>query len=334
MRQKLSRRRFIGISAAASGMALLPIGSRARAEAQLFTWSGTVLGASATLQIHHHDRVTAERVIERSVREAERLERMFSLYRHDSALVALNRQGFLIAPEPDFIDLLAECRHVNAMTDGAFDPTVQPLWALYAEHFSHPGASAAGPEASSVQAALQCVGMRHVLVSRDRIAFARRGMALTLNGIAQGYLTDRVVAILRSEGIDHSLVDMGESRALGTRPDGRPWTVGILDPDGSSAAGDSFALIDQAVATSGAYGFQFDGRGRFNHLFDPRTGVCATQYQSVTVVMPTATAADAFATAFSLMPIEHIENALKSVQVGTVHVTGCDGRRTTFSTDA
>lgn len=328
MYMKLSRRRFIGITAAASGMALLPLGSRVRAEARLITWSGTALGARAALQIHHHDRAAAERVIERSVREVARLEGMFSLYRRESALVTLNRQGALIAPESDFIELLAECRRLNALTDGLFDPTVQPLWNLYAEHFSRAGASAAGPDESSIQDVLQRVGMQHVLASRDRIAFARRGMALTLNGIAQGYLTDCVVEILRSEGIEHSLVDMGESRVLGTRPDGRPWTVGIRDPDGSIAARDLFAVVDQAVATSGAYGFQFDPEGRFNHLLDPRTGTCASRHQSVTVVMPTATAADALSTAFSLMPVDRIRNVMKSVQDGIVYVTGNDGQRT------
>ncbi len=334
MLRKVSRRRFIGIVAAASGMALLPPGSRVRAGDRLFTWSGTALGAIATLQINHHDRAAAERAIERTIREVARLEELFSLYRRDSVLVALNRQGILIAPDADFVDLLAECRRLNQLTEGAFDPTVQPLWTLYAEHFSRRGAPATGPEPGSVETALQRVGMQHVLASRDRIAFARRGMALTLNGIAQGYLTDRVVAILRAEGIDHSLVDMGESRALGSRPDGRPWAVAILDPDGSIPAGERFGLVDQAVATSGAYGFQFDAQGRFNHLLDPQTGACANRYRSVTVVMPTATAADALSTAFSLMPVERIEHILTSMRVGTAYVTGHDGQRTRLPSEA
>ena len=107
-------------------------------------------------------------------------------------------------------------------------------------------------------------------------------MGLTLNGIAQGYATDRVVAILRAEGIERSLVDMGESRASGprrkacrgasasptrTRPSGwaRPWSI-----------------VDNAVATSGAYGFRFDPKGRFNHLLDPKSGGRRASIKSVT----------------------------------------------------
>ena len=118
-----------------------------------------------------------------------------------------------------------------ALTEGTFDPTVQPLWTLYSGHFSRPDAGPAGPHPDALNAALDRVSHRHLLVGRDRIAFARRGMALTLNGIAPGYVTDRIVDLLRAEGIDRTLVDMGESRAIGTRPDGRPWDVAVADPD-------------------------------------------------------------------------------------------------------
>ena len=166
----------------------------------------------------------------------------------------------------------------------------------------------AGPSPEALTATLDRVSHRHLLVSRDRIAFARRGVALTLNGIAPGYVTDRIVDLLRSEGIDRTLVDMGESRGIGTRPDGRPWQVAIADPDEPGRIDNTLTIADQAVATSGGYGYRFDHQGRFNHLFDPRTGLSAQRYRSVTVVLPTAAAADALSTAFSLMPLEAIED--------------------------
>ena len=97
-------------------------------------------------------------------------------------------------------------------------------------------------------------------------------MGLTLNGIAQGYATDRVVALLRAEGIERSLVDMGESRAVGARDEGVPWRIGIADPDAPERVSETLELVDNAVATSGAYGFRFDPEGRFNHLLDPKSG--------------------------------------------------------------
>ena len=85
MAQSISRRRAIGITAAAAGLHLLPFGT-AKAAAELVIWRGIAMGAAAQMQIHHTDRAAAERLIERSVAELRRLEGLFSLYRDDSAL--------------------------------------------------------------------------------------------------------------------------------------------------------------------------------------------------------------------------------------------------------
>ena len=147
-----------------------------------------------------------------------------------------------------------------------------------------------------------------------------RGMAVTLNGIAQGYVTDKIVDLLRSRGVVHSLVDMGESRAIGPRPDGEPWEVGIADPDVAGRTAAILPIVDRAVSTSGAYGFRFDPQGRFNHLFDPATGGCADRYRSVTTVSATATVADALSTAFSLMSEPQIRSMLPEVDIERVYL--------------
>jgi thiamine biosynthesis lipoprotein len=300
----ISRRRFLGISAAAAGLALAPAG-RAAAEAGAVTWRGTALGAVARLELHHGDPAHARRSVERSVAELRRLERIFSLYDDGSAIRELNRRGVLVAPPRELADLIALSIGFAELTKGAFDPTVQPLWALYHDHFSRPGADPAGPSPAARRAALARVGYARVSVSRDRIAMPR-GMALTLNGIAQGYITDRIVDLLRAEGFEHSFADLGEARVIGPRPDGRPWRIGIADPDGGEDIAASLAVVDKAVATSGGYGFRFDAAGRFNHLFDPASGRCADRYASVTVVDETAAAADALSTALSLVSREEI----------------------------
>ena len=323
---RLSRRRFIGVTAAAAGLGLVPFGRAARAEAHLVTWRGQAMGAVATLQVHHHNRAAAVRLVERSLAEVRRLEAVFSLYREDTALVALNREGILVAPPADLVAVLAECRRCWELTGGAFDPTVQALWILYRDHFSRPDADPQGPTEHELRTALERVGFGRVTFDANRIALPRRGMGLTLNGIAQGYVTDRVVGILRAGGIASSLVDMGEPRAVGSRPSGGPWRVGIADPDDPERIGLTLEAVDRAVATSGAYGFRFDRAGRFNHLLDPRTGMSARLYRSVTTVMPSATAADALSTAFSLMPVAAIIRTLRHLGKGQVRLTTETGK--------
>ncbi len=319
MKRSISRRRFVRISAAAASLSVLPSGRPARAGAALASWRGTMLGAVATIKIHHEDPIEAERLISLACAKARRLERLFSLYLKDSALLELNRTGILVDPAPEMVELLSTAQRYAELTGGLFDPTVQPLWDLYASHFSQSNPDPAGPALPAIKATLARVGYRRLSVSHDRIAMPR-GTAVTLNGIAQGYVTDKVVELLRSHGLSHSLVDMGETRAIGSRPDGSPWEVGVADPDIVGRTEAVLSIVDRAVSTSGAYGFQFDPQGRFNHLFDPGTGGCAGLYRSVTTVSRSATSADALSTAFSLMPEDRIRSLLQYVDTERVHL--------------
>lgn len=301
----LTRRRFLGIAATAAGLALLPAGLRAASAGDgvpVRTWRGAALGADACLQFAHPDPAEADRLIGVCLEEVARLERVFSLYRPESALARLNRDGALDAPPADLVRLLSETVDFGRRTDGAFDPTVQPLWQLYAGHFGRPGADPQGPPAAAVRAALGLVDYRNLRVEPGRTGFARRGMAVTLNGIAQGYVTDRVAERLKAEGMDRVLVDMGEIRALGHHPAGRPWTVGLKNPADEARTVETLEVADMAVATSGGYGTLFDPAGRFTHLFDPASGGCAREWLAVTVLAPDATTADALSTALSVVP--------------------------------
>ena len=292
MRSNLTRRRFVGISAAAAGLAILPFGAIAAMPAQAVRWRGRALGAAAELIVHHHDREHAERLVARAQAEIARLERIFSLYMPDSALSTLNRFGALAAPPQELVEVLEASSQVWALSDGAFDPTIQPLWLAYADHFAAPDADPAGPSRDAIARALALVGLDKVGFNRDRIAFSRPGMALTLNGIAQGFITDRIVDLLRAGGVESTLADIGEIRALGHRPDGSPWRVGI------AGSGESVDLADRAIATSSADGFRFGGPGSPGHILDPRSGLAECLHRSVSVLAPEAATADALATAF------------------------------------
>jgi len=292
----ITRRRALTLVAAAAGLSLLgPAASRAAPKP--VRWTGTALGADASLAIYHPDEREARRLIVSAREEIARLEAVFSLYRADSALSRLNRAGYLDAPPLDLVTLLARARWWSERTGGAFDVTVQPLWRMYAEHFAAPGADPGGPPCRAIEAARALVDYRAVDIAAHRVAFARPGMAVTLNGIAQGYITDRVADLLRAQGLAHVLIDLGELRALGTRPDGDPWRVGLADPLRPGGLVDTLDVMDRAVATSAVTGTRFDPAGRHHHVFDPRRGRPGDGLLSASVVAPRATDADALSTA-------------------------------------
>ena len=309
-----TRRRFLGITAAASALALAPGALRlahATATAQPahgiepLHWRGVALGADAELRLYHPNPAAAQRLLQQALAEIQRLESIFSLYRDDSALATLNRQGHLNEPPADLLRLLAESIHYGQLTGGAFDPSVQPLWKLYAEHFSRPDADPGGPTRASLQAALARVDYRAIQAEPGRIVLQRPGMALTLNGIAQGYITDRITELLRAGGLDRALVDLGEIRGLDSHPatNTPPWRVGLARPQAPDQVYTTVEIRSQALATSGGYGTPLDPAGRHTHLFDPRTGAAQPRYRSVSVLAPTATMADALSTAFSNMAL-------------------------------
>ncbi|HEY5339251.1 MAG TPA: FAD:protein FMN transferase, partial [Rhizomicrobium sp.] len=156
-----TRRRFIAIAAAAGGLPLLPFAAAKYASASnplLRVWSGAALGADATMQIHHPDPARADALIAASLAEVERLETQLSLYRPDSAICRLNRDGVLDDPPFDLIRALSQSRRFGDMTGGAFDVTVQPLWELYARHFSRPDASPSGPSDEELAAVVARIG--------------------------------------------------------------------------------------------------------------------------------------------------------------------------------
>jgi len=162
-------------------------------------------------------------------------------------------------------------------------------------------------------------------VDSRRIAFARPGMAVTLNGIAQGYITDRVAELLRRAGVDDVLVDLGETRGLGRHPSGRPWRVGLADPRDPARTAREIDITDQAVATSGGYGTRFDPAGRYHHLFDPATGRSSRRCLSVSVVASRATVADGAATALAVMPIARAQGLLDALAPARALFTMADG---------
>jgi thiamine biosynthesis lipoprotein len=270
------------------------------------------MGNLASIEIRHSDLARANRLLEFARNEVARLEAVMSLYDPQSALSALNRDGMVREPPLDLVQVLSEAHRFATLTGGVFDVTVQPLWTVYADHFAKPGNDPAGPKPDLIKRAAERVDFRALEIEPTVVGLGRQGMQVTLNGIAQGYITDRIVELLRNEGLDHVLVDLGEIRALGGRDGRQPWQAGIEDPLNRKALLADVPLLDNALATSGGYGFQFDSAGRFHHIFDPTTGSCPHRYASVSVVAPNATTADALATAGNLMPPQALASILKT----------------------
>jgi thiamine biosynthesis lipoprotein len=291
--RNLTRRRAIQVIAAAAGLPLLVAGVRATVPGgRFFGWQGEVLGAASELTLWHWDEAMARRTILKMRHEIERFERIFSLYRDDSEIARLNRDGVLARPSPELIAVIDASQKLGTLSGGAFDISVQPLWRVYEAHFWSRSVVASDIAARAADVARSLVDHRRIQPGAARIALPP-GMAITLNGIAQGAITDRMADLLRNEGFAHAMVDLGEFHALGNHPDGRAWRV--------ATRGSEVALSDNALAVSSGCGTAFEPSGRFHHIFDPASGASANMLREVAVIAPRAMIADALATAICVL---------------------------------
>lgn len=286
----IDRRRFLFLLGGAGGLAALSaLPGLGRGSLQKVERSARALGSDLTLTLLHEDRAEADRAIDEAFLEIDRIEEAMSLYRPHSQLCRLNREGVLDRPDPRLVSVLRAAEDASRRSDGAFDATVQPLWALYAEA----GRSGRLPDAAAVEDAARRIDWRRVEVTDERIRLRGEGMAVTLNGIAQGFAADRVQGILRARGVRHALVNTGEFGVLGRKADGSPWTLGIQHPRRPDAYIGLAALEDRFLSTSGDYATRFSEDFRHHHIFDPRTGLSPTEFSSVSVVARSGMESDA-----------------------------------------
>lgn len=292
--QRPTRRRAIGIFAAAAAGALA--GGPARSATD-YAWRGVAMGADATILFNGIDRDSARSAVELVVAEIDRLENALSLFRQESELCRLNRDHCLQSPGADLRRALVLAIDMAAASGGLFDPTVQALWEAYADWFAATPDAGTPPEEMIARARTE-VDWRQVTIDRDSIRLGT-GQRLTLNGLGQGYVTDRIADLLAARGLNHVFVDLGEQRAVGAMLDGRAWQV---DRPHTAPIG----LLGGALATSEGAGCVLGAGGAAHHLFDPRSGRSADGWKTVTVHHRSAAVADALSTTFYVASADEI----------------------------
>ena len=236
-----------------------------------------------------------------------------STWREGSEISRFNRspaKEWFSLSQP-FADVFAMARLVSEASGGAYDVTVAPLVNLWG---FGPEMGEEVPAAADIAAALKNVGQGRLDFDPRGPALRKPGpMALDFSSIAKGYGVDRVAEWLEAQGVQHYLVEIGgEIRVAGHSPRGEPWRIAIEkpSPDALRAVGrsvqETIILTDAALATSGDYRnfFEVDGV-RYSHTLDPRTGTPVRhELVSVTVIHPSATMADAWATALTVLGAE------------------------------
>jgi thiamine biosynthesis lipoprotein len=158
------------------------------------------------------------------------------------------------------------------------------------------------PTDAEIKDLLKRVDARNIELRDKSVSFKAEGMGITLDGIAVGFIVDRVSELLLSRGIQNHLINAsGDIRTRGAKEDGKPWTVAIQDPWKRKTYPDVVHMGDGAVSTSGNYEIYYDQEKMFHHIVNPKTGLSPDGVTSGTIRASTTMEADALATALCVM---------------------------------
>ncbi|MBW3535293.1 MAG: FAD:protein FMN transferase [Gemmatimonadetes bacterium] len=310
-----------GVAAVLGGGAVAELVRRARLHRVART--RTQMGTLVNVTVVHEDADAARAMVAATFDEIERLERVLSRHRSDTPIARLNRDGWVGPVPPELHRVVRAATRWAHRTGGAFDPTVAPLLNLWAARFATTGAP---PDRHEIDRARARVGWRALSVEEDTLAFQRPGMALTLDGIAKGYVVDRAVATLVAAGAGRVMVDAGGDMASAAEGRGSdPWRVSIQhprDPGGSLGVVD---LLAGSVATSGDYMQAFTQDRSAHHIVDPRTGHSPPDTAAVTVLAPTAMDADALSTAALVLGPTAALDLLEGIEAVEAMIVTKDG---------
>lgn len=307
-----------------SGASLMFLGATGHAKSaipQKHVRHSHALGTEIIFTVFHEDAKLANLAINEALNEIEQVEKLMSIYRPDSQLSQLNREGILPSPHPMLVDVLKKAKKLSALTNGAFDVTVQPLWDLFRKH----SLKGSLPKNEEIQKAKTKIGWQFIDIQKDHICMNKAGAQITLNGIAQGLAADVAQKALKKRGIEHALIDTGELNAIGKPLQKDAWKIGIQHSRKPGYLCKT-NLKNSCLSSSGDYQTKFSDDYRHHHLFNPQTGYSPTEMANVSVLAPTAMEADALSTAVFILGLKKGKALIESLpEVDALFVTK-DGR--------
>ena len=278
-----------------------------------------MLGSPFEVTVVAKDTVMANEYINLAVAETKRIENLISDWIPSTQISEVNKNAGIkpVKVDQEVFDLVERALKISQITKGAFDisyASMDKIWKF-------DGSMKTMPSAEAIKKSVEKIGFKNIILnSKTQTIFLKiSGMKLGLGGIGQGFIADKIKELLFSKGCTSGLVNVsGDINAWGKQPDGKLWTIGIINPLNKNKVFATFPLEDNAVETSGSYEkyVMFNGI-RYSHIIDPRTGYPATGIVSVSVFAKQTEIADAMATGIFVMGVEvglDLVNQIKGIE--------------------
>jgi len=265
------------------------------------------------------DRKSGEKAIDAAIEEVKRIEELLSTYKETSQTNYINEHAGLrpVMVAEEVIQLILRSLKISKLTQGAFDITYgsidKSLWNFDVNMTSL-------PDKNTALRSVNLINYQNVIVDTEKstVLLKNKGMRIGFGGIGKGYAADKAKQVLLNAGIKSGIVNAaGDLITWGTQIDGRPWTIGIADPNQSRRPFSSLQISNMSIATSGNYEkYALINGQKYSHTIDPKTGLPVSGIKSVSILCPSAELADALATPIMVMGIQvglDLINQLKQV---------------------
>ena len=266
-----------------------------------------LMGNNFTITVVSDDNLVANKNINLAIEEIKRIEKLFTTYTTESQTHLINKNAGIkpVIVDDEVFILIERSKAISKITQGAFDISYgsidKSLWNFDKTMTSLP----------TTEEALKMVHLINynniVLDKNNKTVFLKeKGMRIGFGGIGKGYAAEMAKNILIKNNVKSGIINAsGDLTAWGKQPDGKPWTIGISNPERPKDAFSYLEISGKAVATSGNYEkyILIDGK-KYSHTIDPKTGLPISGIKSVTVISDNAEFADAMATPIAVMGIK------------------------------
>jgi thiamine biosynthesis lipoprotein len=278
-----------------------------------------LLGSPFEITVVAKDTVEGNFYINSAVNEVKRIENLISDWIPTTQISQVNQNAGIvpIKVNNEVFELVERAVKISKLTDGAFDisyASMDKIWKF-------DGSMKEMPTPEAIKKSVERIGYEKIILdTKNKTIFLKdAGMKLGLGGIGQGYIADKVKEVLQAKGCAAGIVNVsGDINTWGSQIDGKPWTVGIVNPVNKNKVFATFPLIDSAVETSGSYEkYVTFNNIRYSHIIDPRSGYPATGIVSVSVFAKQTEIADALATGVFVLGVEvglNLINQLKGIE--------------------
>jgi thiamine biosynthesis lipoprotein len=252
------------------------------------------------------DEQWAEERIGEAIAEISRIEQLLTTFKDDSQVNQVNANAGIrpVRVDSEVFDLISRSLKISVLTQGAFDISYGSIDKRF---WNFDVNMQALPDKKKAKASVRLINYRNVILDEKKgtVFLKEKGMRIGFGGIGKGYAADQAKKLLQQNGVESGVVNAaGDLVTWGSQPDGRPWTIGIANPNAVQHPFSHLSIDNAAVATSGSYEkFALIGGKKYSHTIDPKTGFPVSGIKSVTVICASAELADATTTPIMVMGV-------------------------------